>query len=207
MTEKGFNLQIQANNGAKDTSVSKIAPRTVAGPVFIGRDEEVSAETVRQRLMAAKLRFGGRIPDSEREEGLVRDETPSQGTAPVRSDRPAVQNSALKRTAEQVESGPEGDTPHAQPAPSDDKEDGEKDDHQELFPPGPIKGFNTERIFKNLDPVVRKSWENQVGEAIFVHYLSGGYSPNIVQNVAVIAEDLMSKRFKSLKAEKAEIQN
>jgi len=49
MTSDGrFNLQIQANRGAKSTTVRLAAPKTVAGPVFIGRDEEVSAEEVRR---------------------------------------------------------------------------------------------------------------------------------------------------------------
>lgn len=56
MTSDGkFNLQIQANKGAKATTIARAAPNTVAGPVFIGRDEEVSAEEVRRMLLAKRL--------------------------------------------------------------------------------------------------------------------------------------------------------
>jgi len=60
MTADGrFNLQIQANKGAKATSVAKAAPHTVAGPVLVGKDEVVSAEQIRSRFMAKKLQGGG----------------------------------------------------------------------------------------------------------------------------------------------------
>lgn len=59
---------------------------------------------------------------------------------------------------------------------------------------GPIKGFNATRIFENLDFQVKESWMVQAQEAVFVHYLDGGYNPNIAQNVHAIAEDLKSKQ-------------
>ncbi|KAM6503280.1 hypothetical protein JOM56_000223 [Amanita muscaria] len=49
-TKKEFNLQIQANKDASITSVKRIAPSTVAGPVLIGENEEVTAEEVRKKL-------------------------------------------------------------------------------------------------------------------------------------------------------------
>ena len=48
--DKKFNLQIQANNQAKTTSVRKLAPKTVAGPVLIGEFETVTADQVRKKL-------------------------------------------------------------------------------------------------------------------------------------------------------------
>jgi hypothetical protein len=56
----------------------------------------------------------------------------------------------------------------------------------------PNKGFHPPRDFDNLDTLVRDSWANETQEAIFVHYLNGGYNPNIAQNEHVIAEDLKS---------------
>jgi hypothetical protein len=47
--------------------------------------------------------------------------------------------------------------------------------------------------------MVRESWASQTQEAIFVHYLNGGYNPNIAQNVHAIAEDLKSGFPKILK--------
>ena len=58
---------------------------------------------------------------------------------------------------------------------------------------GPIKGFCAERIMENLDPHVRCAWEGATQEAIFVHYLDGGYNPNIAQNIHAITEDLKSE--------------
>ena len=59
--------------------------------------------------------------------------------------------------------------------------------------PGPIKGFNSERVLENLNPQVRQAWKDQAHEAIFVHYLSGGYNPNMAPNVHIIAMDLTSE--------------
>ena len=59
---------------------------------------------------------------------------------------------------------------------------------------GPIKGFNMNHLLKNLDPYVWVSWVSQAGEAVFVHYLDGGYTPNITQKVHAIEEDLKSER-------------
>ena len=46
---------------------------------------------------------------------------------------------------------------------------------------------------ENLDPLVRSAWELATQEVVFAHYLDGGYSPDIAQNVHTIAEDLKSK--------------
>jgi hypothetical protein len=57
MTADGkFNLQIQANKQAKATSVRKVAPATVAGPVLIGQDEQVSTQEMRNRFLAKIVR-------------------------------------------------------------------------------------------------------------------------------------------------------
>ena len=59
---------------------------------------------------------------------------------------------------------------------------------------GPIKGFSSNKVMENLDPQVRSAWELKTQEAIFVHYLDGGYNPDVTQNVHTIAEDLKSKQ-------------
>jgi hypothetical protein len=48
-TDGKFNLQIQANKGAKATSIRKFAPRTAAGPVIVGQD--APAEEVRNMFL------------------------------------------------------------------------------------------------------------------------------------------------------------
>ena len=58
---------------------------------------------------------------------------------------------------------------------------------------GPIKGFNATRVYENLDFQVKETWKEHAQEAVFVHYLDGGYNPNVAQNVHAIAEDLKSK--------------
>jgi len=83
------------------------------------------------------------------------------------------------------------------------KEDGENEGDQEdeedqevvvlIAPPrptlfsGPIKGFSTNRVLENLNPVVHKAWASQAEKVVFIHYLDGGYGPNITQNVHVSA--------------------
>ena len=67
---------------------------------------------------------------------------------------------------------------------------------------GPIKGFNNDKVFENLDRQVREAWERQTQEAIFVHHMDGGYNPNIAQNVHTIAEDLKGKQTPIAVAEK-----
>ena len=47
------NLQIQANKQATITSVKKIAPQTVAGPVHAATN--ANSETIRNELQNAKL--------------------------------------------------------------------------------------------------------------------------------------------------------
>jgi len=54
-SKREFNLQIQANREAKITSVRGIAPKTVAGPVLIGEDENLSAGDVRKKLKDSML--------------------------------------------------------------------------------------------------------------------------------------------------------
>ena len=46
---------------------------------------------------------------------------------------------------------------------------------------------------ENLNPVVCSTWEQEAPEVVFIHYLDGGYNPDIAQNVHIIAEDLKSK--------------
>ena len=50
-----FNLQIQANKEAHITSVKGLAPKTVAGPVLIGKNETVTAAQVREKVLNAML--------------------------------------------------------------------------------------------------------------------------------------------------------
>ena len=50
-----FNLQIQANKEATIAAVKGLAPKTVAGPVLIGRDEAVTAAQIRERFMEKML--------------------------------------------------------------------------------------------------------------------------------------------------------
>ena len=57
--------------------------------------------------------------------------------------------------------------------------------------PGPIKGFDTNKILMNLDPVLRREWESQLNDgAILVYHLNGGYAPTIAQKVSRITNDL-----------------
>ena len=106
---------------------------------------------------------------------------------------------ALKRTAEQAGNhspeGPNGDS---------GQHGSEEEDSSEIALPwplgtfsGPIKGFCSDRVMENLDPLVRSAWELEVQEAVFVHYLDGGYNLDIAQNVHTIAEDLKSKHHPS----------
>ena len=53
--EKKNNLQIQANRQALIGAVRKLAPRTVAGPVLIGKDNEVNLEEVRDMFRMRML--------------------------------------------------------------------------------------------------------------------------------------------------------
>lgn len=100
---------------------------------------------------------------------------------------------ALKRTAGQTEDDPEDDDDE----PLNDNETIAEETVAPQWPKkatsGPIKGFSTGRVLENLDALVRETWESQATEAIFVHYLDGGYNPNIAQNVHAIADDLKSK--------------
>jgi hypothetical protein len=45
------NLQIQANKQSQVTSVKKLAPKTVAGPVEVGTTENLTAKDVRERFL------------------------------------------------------------------------------------------------------------------------------------------------------------
>ncbi|KAF9783296.1 hypothetical protein BJ322DRAFT_1110179 [Thelephora terrestris] len=99
---------------------------------------------------------------------------------------------ALKRTADQSGNG-------------DDHREEEQSDHEEevtpvatvprwprVSPSGPIKGFSTKKVLENLDLQVKETWQSQAQEAVFVHYLDGGYNLNIAQNVHTIAKDLQT---------------
>jgi hypothetical protein len=114
----------------------------------------------------------------------------------IKAPGPTSYANALKRAAEQTEDVDQVKEREEFEAP----DEGETEERTTNIPPwpkyassGPIKGFSTEQILKNLDPVVRETWEGQMDTAIFVHYLDGGYSMNIAQNVHTIAEDLKSK--------------
>ena len=92
---------------------------------------------------------------------------------------------ALKRSIDQVGSDDQDSSME------DAEEEGDRDEAKPE--PGPIKGFNSERVLENLNPQVRQAWKDQAHEAIFVHYLSGGYNPNVAPNVHIIAMDLTSE--------------
>jgi hypothetical protein len=108
----------------------------------------------------------------------------SQFTIRIPKHRGSYAN-ALKRAAEQTEDDEEEETNHS-----------DEEKHTSMWPAkspsGPIKGFSPSRALDNLDLLVRESWASQTQEAIFVHYLDGGYNPNIAQNVHIITEDLKS---------------
>lgn len=99
---------------------------------------------------------------------------------------------ALKRTAEQAE-GANEDGQDEQTNHEDAEETAETTLEQpSIRASGPVKGLDN-KIFANLDIQVREAWESQAQEAVFIHYLNGGYNPNIAQNVHIIVEDLKGK--------------
>lgn len=106
----------------------------------------------------------------------------------IRIPGPHTYANALKRTADQA--GNDQGGPSAEQATQSEEE---PVDDREPKLPGPIKGFSTERVLENLDPLVRAAWESRTDDTIFVHYLDGGYNPNVAQSVHVIAEDLKSE--------------
>ena len=141
-------------------------------------------------------------PDSEVEmEGVLGPSPPPQPPTAVAEPhaQPAIQtpaqgltNGAVKRKAQSDESE-DGEDVDQPPTPPPDGNQGADPLDWPINIPGPIKGFDTSRILENLDPAVREEWEAQINEAVFIHYLDGGYTPTIAQNVHVIAEDLKSK--------------
>ena len=100
----------------------------------------------------------------------------------------------LKRSADQIGNDPL-ERPQEECPPQEEEITGEGADsfRDRKRAPGPIKGFSTEKVLENLDLTVREEWSEQAEEAVFVHYLNGGYNPNVAQNVHIIAEDLTSK--------------
>ena len=113
----------------------------------------------------------------------------------IRVPGPTSYANALKRTAQQAgddsleEKSSEGEQP-------------DKDVPEEIISQrwpqgaasGPIKGFCARRIMENLNPVVREAWEQEVQDAIFVHYPDGGYDSSMALNVHIIADDLESEQ-------------
>ncbi|KAK4063426.1 uncharacterized protein Triagg1_9446 [Trichoderma aggressivum f. europaeum] len=56
MTKKQeHNLQVQVNKGTTITSLKKVAPKTVAGPVLVKSKEPSSAADIRAELLAKML--------------------------------------------------------------------------------------------------------------------------------------------------------
>lgn len=51
---------------------------------------------------------------------------------------------------------------------------------------------------ENLDPLIREAWEQEIQDAVFVHYLDGGYNSSVALNIHVIADDLDSEQRLSL---------
>lgn len=58
---------------------------------------------------------------------------------------------------------------------------------------GLIKGFCSDCIMENLDPIVCEAWKEETHKVVFIHYLDRGYNPSVAQNVHIISEDLKSK--------------
>ncbi|RPA96348.1 hypothetical protein L873DRAFT_1791690 [Choiromyces venosus 120613-1] len=52
---KKHNMQIQANRGSRASSIAKLAPRTVAGPVLIGVEDEFTPQEVRDMFLGRIL--------------------------------------------------------------------------------------------------------------------------------------------------------
>ena len=113
----------------------------------------------------------------------------------VRIPGPTSYANALKHTAQQA-----GNNPLEEPS------DGGERPHKEALEEsisqrwpqgaasGPIKGFCAKRIMENLNPVVCEAWEQEVQDAIFVHYPDGGYDFSMALNVHTIADDLESEQ-------------
>ena len=99
---------------------------------------------------------------------------------------------ALKRTAEQAGNVDEDEQDDSTSQGNTGETTEIAPNHPTVRPPGLIKGLD-DKIYANLDLQVHEVWENQAQEAIFIHYLDGGYNPNIAQNVHTIAEDLKGK--------------
>ena len=99
---------------------------------------------------------------------------------------------ALKHSADEIRDTEEGEN---EPQPSHDNDPlvATAPRWPQKPAPGPIKGFNATRIFENLDYQVKETWKVQAPEAVFVHYLDGGYNPTVAQNVHTIEEDLKGK--------------
>ncbi|KAF9783470.1 hypothetical protein BJ322DRAFT_1110359 [Thelephora terrestris] len=134
---------------------------------------------------------------SEREEEIAQAsgqptrDTESTGTLPPKATaaRPGPMNyaKALKRPAERSDNDEEDeDATQAEPG----SQEGTVPKRKEKPGPGPIKGFSPSRVLENLDPQVRETWAEQAPKAVFVHYLNGGYTLNIAQNVHAITDDL-----------------
>ena len=119
---------------------------------------------------------------------------PSTGFT-IRIPSPMTYANALKRTTEQA-----GNCSPERPSSSDEQGDSEEIASIETnprwplgSPSGPIKGFCADHIMENLDPLVRSAWEKESQEVVFIHYMDGGYNPDIAHNVHAISEDLKSK--------------
>ncbi|RPA89055.1 hypothetical protein L873DRAFT_1823557 [Choiromyces venosus 120613-1] len=52
---KKYNLQIQANRGSQVASIAMLAPNTVAGPVLVGVEDEVTPQEVRDMFLGRIL--------------------------------------------------------------------------------------------------------------------------------------------------------
>lgn len=102
---------------------------------------------------------------------------------------------ALKRTAEQsVEETLDRESEDGN-SNADNEEEQYADERRwpQGAPSGPIKGLDLRKILEKLDPQVREAWEGQLDEAVFVHHLDGGYTPDISHKVHTIVDDLTSK--------------
>ncbi|KAF9780847.1 hypothetical protein BJ322DRAFT_1112242 [Thelephora terrestris] len=104
----------------------------------------------------------------------------------LRIPGPKSYANALKRPAEQTGS----DNGDAGEQSGDEQQTELATEWAKHLPSGPIKGFNLNRVLENLNPLVREAWESKLDEAVFVHYLDGGYNPALAQKVHVITDDL-----------------
>ena len=113
----------------------------------------------------------------------------------IRVPAPTTYANALKCSAQQVDNHPPEDPTNIdeQSSNEDPGEPRPAPNWPTGAPSGIIKGFCASKIMENLNPIVCSAWKQEAPEAVFIHYLDGGYNLDIAQNMHIIAEDLKSK--------------